>query len=164
MADDNEGSKSKKMLLIGGLVVGAAILLALAVGATLYFLDRDSDEDGERRSGLGRSEIQLNTASYYIFEDAFVTPLISSDRRQRFMQVSLAIKGDSRDVTRSIETHMPRIKNNLNRLFTGQDYQTLQTPEGKLQLQISAAEVVQDIVSRDGVRVDEVLITDFVLQ
>ncbi|SFC17470.1 flagellar FliL protein [Marinospirillum celere] len=164
MADDNEGGKNKKLLLIGGAVVGAAILLALAVGATLYFLDRDSDEDGERRTGLGRSEVQLNTASYYIFEDAFVTPLVSSDRRQRFLQVSLAIKGDSRDVTRSIETHMPRIKNNLNRLFTGQDYQTLQTPEGKLQLQISAAEVVQDIVSRDGVRIDEVLITDFVLQ
>ena len=167
MADeDNSSGKSKKLLLIGGLVIGIAIVLALAVGGTLYFLDRDSDEEGGGRSGLGfgGSEIKLNTASYFVFEDAFVTPLISSDRRQRFMQLSLAVKGADRQVTRAIETHMPRIKNDLNRLFTGQDYQTLQTPEGKMQLQMSAAEVVQRIVEREDVRVDQVLITDFVLQ
>ncbi len=167
MADeDNQEGKSKKLLIIGGLVIGVAIVLALAVAGALYFLDRDSSDDEGGRSGLGfgGSDIQLNTASYFVFEDAFVTPLVSSDRRQRFMQVSLAVKGADRQVTRSIETHMPRIKNDLNRLFTGQDYQTLQTPEGKMQLQMSAAEVVQRIVERDGVRIDEVLITDFVLQ
>jgi len=162
---DGEGGKSKKMIMIGGLVVGIAIILALAVGGTLYFLDRESSEDSEGGvAGLGRSDIRLGTASYYTFEEAFVTPLISSDRRQRFMQLSLAVKGDSRQVTQAIETHMPRIKNDLNRLFTGQDYQTLQTPEGKMQLQISAAEVVQRIVDREGVKIDEVLITNFVLQ
>lgn len=165
MADD-EGGKSKKLIMIGGLVIGIAIVLALAVGGTLYFLDRDSSEEseGQGSSGLGRSDIRLGTASYYTFEEAFVTPLISSDRRQRFMQLSLAVKGDSRRVTQAIETHMPRIKNDLNRLFTGQDYQTLQTPEGKMQLQMSATEVVQRIVEREGVKIDQVLITNFVLQ
>jgi len=163
---DEEGGKSKKLIMIGGLVVGLAIILALAVGGTLYFLDRDTSSDSESDGGLSmsRSDIQLGTASYYVFEEAFVTPLVSSDRRQRFLQISLAVKGDSRQVTQAIETHMPRIKNNLNRLFTGQDYQTLQTPEGKMQLQNSAAQVVQDVVEREGVRIDQVLITDFVLQ
>lgn len=163
---DEEGGKSKKLILIGGLVVGVAIVLALAVGGTLYFLDRDSSSDSADNGAVStsRSDIQLGTASYFTFEEAFVTPLVSSDRRQRFMQVSLAVKGDSRQVTQAIERHMPRIKNNLNRLFTGQDYQTLQTPEGKMQLQKSATQVVQDVVEREGVRIDEVLITDFVLQ
>ncbi|WP_404417011.1 flagellar basal body-associated protein FliL [Marinospirillum sp.] len=163
---DEEGGKSKKLIMIGGLVIGIAIILALAVGGTLYFLDRDSSEESEGGGvpGLGNSDIQLGTASYYSFEEAFVTPLISSDRKQRFMQLSLAVKGDSTQVTQAIETHMPRIKNDLNRLFTGQDYQTLQTPEGKMQLQNSAEEVVQKVVAREGVQIDQVLITNFVLQ
>lgn len=165
MADEeNPSGKSKKMLLIGGLVVAVAILLALAVGGTLYFLDRDSSEAeaGEEPSSSG--EVELNTASYYSFEGAFVTPLMSSDRRQRFLQVSLAVKGEDSQVAGAVEKHMPRIKNDLNRLFTGQDYQTLQTPEGKMQLQMNAAQVVQRIVEREGVKIDQVLITDFVLQ
>ncbi|WP_114418753.1 flagellar basal body-associated FliL family protein [Marinospirillum perlucidum] len=163
MADENGGKK--KLLIIGGLVVGIAIILALAVGGTLFFLDKDSGEpESEAVTQEEEGGIELNTAAYYSFEQAFVTPLISSDRKQRFMQLSLSIKGADHEVVAAVEMHMPRIKNDLNRLFTEQDYQTLQTPEGKRQLQASAAEVVQAVVGREGAQIDEVLITDFVLQ
>ena len=88
----------------------------------------------------------------------------SSDRRQRFMQVSLSIKTDNLDIALAVEKHMPLLKNNLNMLFTKQDYQTMQTPEGKLQLQMSAFEVVQAVMDREKMKIDEVLITDFVMQ
>lgn len=163
MSEEQEG-KSNKLILIGGLVVGLAIIAALAVGGTLFFLDRDSS--GEERSSFMSSSSQpsLNTAFYYTFEEPFVAPLVSSDRRQRFMQISLAVKAPNQQAAQAIEKHMPLIKNNLNILFTRQDYQTLQTPEGKLQLQMTAAEVVQGVVERENVRIDEVLITDFVMQ
>ncbi|SFX22278.1 flagellar basal body-associated FliL family protein [Marinospirillum alkaliphilum] len=166
MAEDvNEGGKKNKLVLIGGLVVGLAIVAALAVGGTLFFLDRSPSEESAGTTLPGTSgRIQLNTAFYYTFEQPFVAPLVSSDRRQRFLQVSLAVKAENQAAANAIEKHMPLIKNNLNMLFTRQDYQTLQTPEGKLQLQLSAAEVVQGVVEREGVRISEVLITDFVMQ
>lgn len=162
MAEEQEG-KSNKLILIGGLVVGLAIIAALAVGGTLFFLDRNSSDE-ETTSLLSSNEPSLNTAFYYSFEEPFVAPLVSSDRRQRFMQISLAVKGQDQLTAQAIDKHMPRIKNNLNMLFIRQDYQTLQTLEGKQQLQMAAAEVVQKVVERENVRIDEVLITDFVMQ
>ncbi|MFK7159765.1 flagellar basal body-associated FliL family protein [Marinospirillum sp. MEB164] len=161
---EEEGGKNKKLLLIGGLVVGLAIIAALAVGGTLFFLDRSSDENGERRSLIPSSSQQIRSAYYHAFEEPFVVPLMSSDRRQRFMQVSLAVRGENQAVTTAVERHLPLIKNNLNLLFSRQDYQTLQTPEGKIQLQMAAAEAIQSVLERENVRIDEVLITDFVLQ
>ncbi|GLR63916.1 flagellar basal body-associated FliL family protein [Marinospirillum insulare] len=159
-----EGEKKNKLLLIGGLVIGLAIIGALAVGGTLYFLDREPSEDGEQSTSATQDKPTKSTSFYYSFEEPFVAPMVSSDRRQRFMQTSLAIKTESADIALAVEKHMPLLKNNLNRLFTKQDYQTMQTPEGKLQLQMSAYEVVQEVMDRENMKIDEVLITDFVMQ
>lgn len=162
--DSNESGKSNKLLLIGGLVIGLAVVAALAVGGTLFFLDRVPSGDEQTAAMADANQARLNTSYYYSFEQPFVVPLMSSDRRQRFMQISLAVKTESQGAALAIEKHMPLIKNNLNMLFSRQDYQTLQTPEGKLQLQLAAAEAVQGVVERENVRIDEVLITDFVMQ
>jgi len=159
-----EGEKKNKLLLIGGLVVGLVIIGALAVGGTLYFLDRSPAEGEEQTENTADNKPTKSTSFYYSFEEPFVAPMVSSDRRQRFLQVSLAIKTESADIALAVEKHMPLLKNNLNILFTKQDYQTMQTPEGKLQLQMSAFEVVQQIMDRESMKIDEVLITDFVMQ
>lgn len=159
-----EDEKKSKLLLIGGLVIGLAVIGALAVGGTLYFLDRDSGADEEQVASSSSKQAAKSTAFYYSFEEPFVAPMVSSDRRQRFMQISLAIKAENQQVALAVEKHMPLLKNNLNMLFTKQDYQTMQTPEGKLQLQMSAAAVVQAVMDREQMKIDEVLITDFVMQ
>ncbi len=163
MADEEKkpaGEGKKKLIMIGGLVVLLALVAALAVAGTLFFMDRS---DGEGRPSRGGG-IQMDAAFYYTFPEPFVAPLVSSDRRQRFMQVSLAVQTDTERGAQAIERHMPLIKNNLNMLFNRQDFQTLQTPEGKIQLQMSATEIVQQVVEREGVRIDQVLITDIVMQ
>lgn len=159
-----EDEKKSKLLLIGGLVVGLAIIGALAVAGTLYFLDGDSSTDEEKVEVSSDKKATKSTSFYYSFEESFVAPMVSSDRRQRFLQISLAIKTESADIALVVEKHMPLLKNNLNILFTKQDYQTMQTPEGKLQLQMGAFEVVQAVMDREGMKIDEVLITDFVMQ
>lgn len=159
-----EGEKKNKLLLIGGLVVGLAIIGALAVGGTLYFLDRDSADGEPESASASNNKPTKSTSFYYSFEEPFVAPMVSSDRRQRFLQISLAIKTESADISLAVQKHMPLLKNNLNLLFTKQDYQTLQTPEGKLQLQMSAFETVQKVMDREKMKIDEVLITDFVMQ
>lgn len=159
-----EEEKKNKLILIGGLVVGLAIVGALAVGGTLYFLDRDGSAAEEQIASTTSKKTAKSTSYYYSFEEPFVAPMVSSDRRQRFLQISLAIKSESQEINLAVEKHMPLLKNNLNMLFTKQDYQTMQTPEGKLQLQMSAFEVVQAVMDREKMKIDEVLITDFVMQ
>lgn len=159
-----EGEKKSKLLLIGGLVVGLAIVAALAVGGAMYFMGSGSEEGKEQDANAASNQPAKSTSFYFSFPEAFVAPMVSSDRRQRFMQISLAIKTDDLNIALAVEKHMPLLKNNLNMLFTKQDYQTMQTPEGKLQLQMSAFEVVQAIMDREKMKIDEVLITDFVMQ
>ncbi len=159
-----EGEKKNKLVLIGGLVVGLAIVGALAVGGTLYFLDREPSSGEEVEASSPNKKAAKSTSYYYSFQEPFVAPMVSSDRRQRFLQISLAIKTENQQIALAVEKHMPLLKNNLNMLFTKQDYQTMQTPEGKLQLQMSAFEVVQAVMDRESMKIDEVLITDFVMQ
>lgn len=159
-----EGEKKNKLVLIGGLVIGLALIAALAVGGTLYFLDKGSADGEEQSTSSSNTSPTKSKAFYYSFEEPFVAPMISSDRRQRFLQISLAIRTENQNIASAVEKHMPLLKNNLNMLFTKQDYQTMQTPEGKLQLQMSAFEVVQAVMDREKMKIDEVLITDFVMQ
>lgn len=160
----SEGEKKNKLVLIGGLVIGLAIVGALAVGGTMYFMGGSSGSGEDQVAGAASDKPAKSTSFYYSFPEPFVAPMASSDRRQRFMQVSLAIKTDNQNIALAVEKHMPLLKNNLNMLFTKQDYQTMQTPEGKLQLQMSAFEVVQAVMDREKMKVNEVLITDFVMQ
>ena len=160
----DEEEKKSKLLLVGGLIIGFIVVAALAVGGTLFFLDKKPSADAEVAASSSSPKAKASNAVYYSFPDAFTVPLVSSDRRQRFMQVSLAIKTQNQNIVAVVEKHMPLLKNNLNRLFTRQDYQTLQTPEGKLQLQINAFEIVQEVMNLEQVQIDEVLITDFVMQ
>ena len=159
-----EEEKKSKLVLIGGIIVGLVIVGALAVGGAMYFMGSDSGATEEQDVNAASGKAAKSTSFYYSFPDAFVAPMSSSDRRQRFMQVSLSIKTDNLDIALAVEKHMPLLKNNLNMLFTKQDYQTMQTPEGKLQLQMSAFEVVQAVMDREKMKIDEVLITDFVMQ
>lgn len=160
----SDGEKKNKLVLIGGLVIGLAILAALAVGGTMYFMGGDSAAGEEQLTNKVSDKPAKSTSFYYSFPEPFVAPMSSSDRKQRFMQISLAIKTDNQDITAVVEKHMPLLKSNLNRLFIQQDYQTMQTSEGKLQLQMSAFEVVQAVMDREKMKVNEVLITDFVMQ
>lgn len=157
--------KKSKVMLIGGLIVGLILLAALAVGGTLYFLDTKKDDESAEEVVVKSSKKGLKSGSYYFtFDDAFVVPLVSSDRRQRMLQISLAVKTQNAQVALAMEKHMPLLRHKLNSLLTKQDYQTLQTPEGKLQLQMSAYAEVQEVMQLENMQVDEVLITDFVMQ
>ena len=159
-----EEEKKSKLVLIGGIIVGLLIVGALAVGGAMYFMGSGSGAGEEQDVNTASSKPAKSTSFYYSFPEPFVAPMVSSDRRQRFMQIALSIKTYNLDIALAVEKHMPLLKNNLNMLFTKQDYQTMQTPEGKLQLQMSAFEVVQAVMDREKMKIDEVLITDFVMQ
>lgn len=167
--EDDEGGKSNKLLLIGGIVMGLAVVAALAVGGTLYFLDRLPGSGGGQEEVVAEgpvSGLQPSSAVYYSFEKPFVSPFASegSGKRQRFMQVRFAVKAEAPEAISVIEKRLPQVLNDVNQLLRRQDFATMQTMEGKVQLQMAATEAVQKVVQEESQNIDTVLITDFVMQ
>lgn len=161
MSEEDSGNKNK-LILIGGLVIGFILVAALAVGGTLFFLSgKPADEEDLVNAKQGAAK---STSFYYEFDQPFVVPLSASSGTQRFMRISLAIKSKDESVVSALENHSTLVRARLLSLFSRQQYKTMQTPEGKVQVQLEARRVVQDIVAQEGKQIDEVLITDFVMQ
>lgn len=161
---DEENSGKKKILLIGGLVIGFILVAALAVGGTLFFLGgKESSSDSEDLVNAKQAQAK-STSFYYEFDTPFVVPLSAASGTQRFMRISFAIKAKDDSMVGSLEKHATLVRARLLSLLSRQQYKTMQTPEGKAQLQLEARRLVQQILEADGSQVDEVLITDFVMQ
>jgi flagellar FliL protein len=86
--------------------------------------------------------------------------------RTRYLQVGVNLMSKDPDGVKAATTHLPLIKNNLIMLFSGQEFEALQTPEGKEALRQSALQEVQKIlqekIGKPGI--EQVLFTDFVMQ
>ncbi|SEI45881.1 flagellar FliL protein [Allopseudospirillum japonicum] len=169
MADDELGEKksNKKTLII--VVVIVLLVAAASAAATLFFLDKVPVDDllpQESAAAAQGPQIVPSASVYYSFEKPFVTPFAaaSGSARQRFMQVRLAVKAQSDDALEAVKRHLPRVLNDLNMLFSSQEFKTLQTPQGKEELRQAATQVVQNVVQQEQVSIDEVLFTDFVMQ
>lgn len=177
--DDDIPSRGKNPLVkAGGIVVAIAIIAALAVAGTLYFLDKGSSKTAtEAEQGQdvdivleASGSIEASDTKYYVFEDDFVVPLNGSGidtKRQRYLKVSLAVASTSSKPVSLVASNLPRVVSDVEQLLREQDFSTLQTREGKLQLQLALTELVDGIVMNESggsEHIDRVLITDFVMQ
>ncbi len=156
-----EKSKKKKWLLLGGVLL---LLIAISVAATLYFLGFFSDEETAEQPAEEPVE-EVSAAVYYPLKPAFITNF-DVRGRQRFMQAELTLMLRDNAVVPALELHMPAIRNALVMLMRGQDYQELQTPEGKELLRQRALLEVQEVLQQeiDSPGVEQVLFTNLVLQ
>jgi len=98
-------------------------------------------------------------------EAAFVINF-NAGRKQRFMQVYVAVKAPTESALAPVERHAPVIGNNLNQLFAQQDFESIQTPEGKEEMRQAATQAVQDVLAKhgNGETIDQVLFTNLVMQ
>lgn len=161
MSDTGSGKKNK-IILIGGLVIGFILVAALAVGGTLFFLGGKQNPDEDLVNA--KQNAAKSTSFYYEFQEPFVVPLAAASGTQRFMRISIAAKAKDEGVVVALERHATLVRARLLSLFSRQQYKTMQTPEGKIQIQLEARRVVQEIVEQEGKQIDEILITDFVMQ
>jgi flagellar FliL protein len=98
-------------------------------------------------------------------EPAFVINF-NAGRKQRFMQVYVAVKAQTESAVSQVERHAPVIRNNLNQLFAKQDFESIQTPEGREEMRQAATQAVQDVLAKhgNGETIDQVLFTNLVMQ
>lgn len=166
---EQAGGKSRLKLLI--MVIGGAVVIAmLSVGATWFFFVRG----GEEEAAPAPEEIPLTApqemltegpAIYLALQPPFVVNY-SVGARTRFLQLELSLVARDHIVIDTANTYMPLIRNNLLEVLSEQDFNTLRTAEGKMQLVEDLTKTVQDILEmrlgRPGI--ETVLFRSFVMQ
>lgn len=172
MADDldvsaDDGAKGGKAKLI--IIIVAAVLVLAVGGGAAYFLLSDSSED---EAAVATEEVSQDVgaatsgpAIYLKLDPAFVVDFIVGGK-QRYLQLNLTVKSRDQGQIDAIKIHMPLIRNSLVLLFSSQEFNELQSTEGKLALKLSAVESINTILQQEtnAGGVEDVLFTNFVMQ
>ena len=165
-----EGGGSKKTLIL--IIVGALLLIGIAVGATIFLMS-GSDEGEEEKEEVAAEETAEEAApaeapipaQYVKLKPEFVVNF-NVGTRQRFLQVSIEIMTRSQTIVDAIELHSPMLRNEIIRILSDQDFNNLRTPEGKVAMQEQLKEHIASTLKREsGVDgVEALLFTNFVMQ
>jgi len=161
--DNAEGGKSKKKIIIIVAIV-AILSIGLSIGATLFFLNGGDSGDGAGEDAEPVEEVKL-PAVYLDIKPPFVVTYDVSGK-QRYMQVFVSAQSRDQASLDAMELHMPLIRNKLIMLFSGQDFQQLQTTEGKESLRVSSLTLINEMLEKEssGSSIEQVLFTNFVMQ
>lgn len=163
--EEGKAKSSKKKWIIIGLAI--VLLAGISVAGTLFLLGGDDElpEDAEAEELVEEEVPEVSAAIYYPMKPEFITNY-EVRGRQRYMQLSVTLMLRENDVVAGLELHMPALRNAMVMLLRGQDYQELQTAEGKELLRqqslLKIQEVLQQEIGKPGI--EQVLFTNLVLQ
>jgi len=163
--ESEEGGSKKKLIII---IVGVLLLIAIAVGATLFLMtgdDTDSaDAEGTEEVVAEVAEVVI-PAQYIKMKPRFIVNY-NVGTRQRFLQTSIEIMTRSQGVVDAVELHNPMLRNEIVRILSEQDFKHLRTPEGRVELKTKLQNQLIAILKRESdiEGIEAVLFTDFVMQ
>lgn len=145
-----EAKKKKKKLFM---FIGLAILLVLiSVGATFFIVSKmmakNSDSE-ESESSEVVEEVVAAPAIYYPLKPNF-TVNYDVNGRQRFLQAELTLMYRDPAVLKTLELHMPAVRNGLVMLLSSQVFEELQTVEGKEKLRAAALTTIQELINKEA--------------
>ncbi|MBU2710445.1 flagellar basal body-associated FliL family protein [Zooshikella harenae] len=161
---DSEASGGKKKKLIIFIVV-VLVVLGGAAGITLYMLMGSGETAGEGDSSAESQKATKPPAIYFAMEPPFTVDF-QVGGRQRYAQLSITVMGRDPEAMAAVKQHEPLIRNNLVLLIASEDFQTLQTSEGKEMLKQKATESIQQVLQQEIGKpgIETVLFTGFVMQ
>lgn len=155
------GKSSKKMLIIITIVV--LLTVGIAVGATVFLMG-GGDDAAVAADAVVTEPVKL-PALYYEVKPPFVVAL-NVDGKQRYLQINVSVMGRDSAAMDTMDLHMPLIRNKMIMLYSSQDFQTIQTLEGKDELRAKSKEIIQEVLAQEspGAEIEQVLFTNFVMQ
>lgn len=182
MAEDNEveessdGGGKKKIILFA--VIGL-VLIGLTVGGTLFAVQMLSpeaepevtlDADGNPIVAEGEGEAEavddtVKPAIYFPLKPPIIVNF-QARGRQRFMQADVSLMTRDNDVIEAIELHMPMLRNSLVLKFGGQEYEEMQTEEGRELLRQESLKELQNLLEKEIGKpgIEKLLFTNLVMQ
>lgn len=161
--EESGGGSNKKMIIIIAIVV--ILTIGLSVGVTIFLLN--SDDGGD--SAGGEEEVAAEPvdlpAIYFDIKPPFVVA-INVDGKQRYLQIHMSVMGRQQSAFDVLDLHMPLIRNKLILFYSSQDFEYIQTNEGKEELRAKSKEMIQEILTQEseGDEIEQVLFTNFVMQ
>jgi flagellar FliL protein len=194
--DEGEKPKPKKksgILKILLIVFSAILLVATSVGATLFLTGALSKHDesavvAEEGGDAASSDAESGTDAkakkkdkkskdkkgakepklppiYVELGEPFVVNFVEA-AQIRYLQVKIEAMTRDQVVADAVKANLPQIRNNLVMMFSGLDYGSLTTAEGKQKIRDQALTEVQNIVKDEtgNSGVEAVYFTSFVMQ
>lgn len=154
--------KDKKKLIII-VIIALLAVVSLTIAGT-WFVLQGSAEQGAKAEPVATAVVKKK-AVYIELEPAFVVNF-KNEKRQRYMQASLALMARDEDELSQLKVHMPALRNQLVMLFSSQELEELNTPVGLEMLKQRVTATVQElaIVETGKPVVEQVLFTNFVMQ
>jgi flagellar FliL protein len=161
--DTTEAKPKGKLKLIIIIVVAAIVAIGGSIGGTWFFLHKPADAKPADAAAAAPSGKQ--PALYEPLSPAFVVNY-KVNGRDRYMQVSITLQARNQADLDALKVHMPVIRNNLVMMFSGQNFDTLNTPIGQEMLRQKATAGVQEVAQKEVGKpvIDQLLFTNFVLQ
>lgn len=164
-AENTALGRKKKQILT--LVVVGVVLVALSTSSTVLVLKWWSERklaSMQAEESAPLKEVKPQAIYYSLPQPILVS--FSSDGRQRFLQAQLTLMTRDAAVAAALEEHAALLQSNLMMLFSGQDYNELQTLAGKELLRQLALMDVQRLLEQEigTPGVEQVLFTAFVMQ
>lgn len=179
MADKNnelnlgQGVKPANEKGKGGMKKIIIIVLALLVvggGAAAYFMvggdaDQPSTDQGDTNVAEAEQSEDFDQDPIYLpLNPAFVVNF-EHNGSIRYLQLSLQIMSYEQDAIDKVSNNMPAVRNSLIMLFSGQDYDYLNTVEGKESLRKEVLNSIHQVVRfKNNLKVNDVFFTGFVMQ
>lgn len=146
-AADEAKKKKKKLFMFIGLGVLLVLISAGAGVGISKMMDSKHAREGDEATAEA-SETVAAPAIYYPLKPNF-TVNFDVNGRQRFLQTELTLMYRDPDVVKTLELHMPAVRNGLVMLLSSQIFDELQTVEGKEKLRAAALKTVQEIIAKE---------------
>jgi flagellar FliL protein len=147
-----------------------AVLLLVSVGGSWAFLrfmgkEKSADSAAPEQTENGQGGSPGVVQAQYLQLDPNFLANFNVNGRQRYLQVSLAVKTRDPAALAAMQTHMPLIRNRLVMLLSGESFEQLQTDEGRVSLQQKLLDAVREILQKETGKADieQVLFTSFVM-
>ena len=157
-SDEHSEESVKKRPIKLFIFIGLLFVLLSLVGAFFVFSENNNDADIEVAAVDPK-------AIYFALQPKFKTNY-QVDGRPRLFQIGMTLVTREQDVIDALMIHGPSIKSRLVILLSGQQVESLQTPEGRELLRAECLSAVQAIMNKELGKpgIEQVLFTDFVMQ
>ena len=140
---EKKSGKGKMIMLI----VGAILLVAIAVGATLFLVGGNGSEEEAEEAETEQPKIEAKKAYYLEFPHFVVN--FEDTSIVNYMQIEMQVMAREQNVLDIVSEHMPVIRNNILLLLSTQKYEEISTFAGKEKLRGEILASIQSVVDEE---------------
>lgn len=153
------GGGNKKLIII----VGGVVALA-AIGAGTAIALKGGGGSGKHEAAPKQEEV-VHEAVYIDIKPEFVVNFRDKAGKSKFLKCDLSVSTKDAEMEKSIEKHMPAIRNALVMLLSSQIYEDLLANEGKEKLRTDALAAVQEVLKAQTGKagIDDLFFSNFVM-